>query len=868
MRLGALPRVLAAVGVTAMLALSASAGAVAAWQPRADPNDQAQPMHGLITPEGYTARLLTRIATLDLRFVTQVGPRDYRIAAALFGLAEELTPDDAEIVRRRYEAALSAGDTQLAMQLTRRLAKLNPDDEVSLLRLISGKIGQLQTAEARRALYDRLLGAEGQELSPAIRSRLALDEALLLREQGDLDGFADRLALAVKLDSTHKEAAALAATYYSDQVGDAAGRFQLLVNLLYADPLDPNVHESLAKLLARQGAWQQAKRFHDNGITLLSGPQGQMTDQLYVERQFLTWRTQGPQKVVDAMNVLLEGARKQAVQQAVSQYSQAAQEAQARGQQPPPAPQVDLSKVTLPLNYERLRLLAAQCAGDAATLEQAAANIELVQNQTVEQARKTAPDEATALRMGAMAMLDLQTTRLWAGIQIEKVQKFAAEYALPAPQSREEALAQVAVGAFLRLRTGDPQAAIDALLQFPDEVFLKDVGLALAYEQIGEPAKAAERLKRLATQPLALPGAWAISRLDRLNVPQPETFPDAAHATALASGVSKGLDRMITDPRAFMALSVVPITTTPGPIGEIGYVVTLKNTAPIPLSVGGDRVINTRLLFAPKMEADFDKVLTSAVPEVCEVDRRLRLNPGEALVAIVHPEYGWAGYSLEASVSRSTKIRWRVLQGFGLAQSGMYQTGQTSLTAETPLVTRPALPETQLPVEALCAKLRDDSEAALPVTVASIRSLLTGPQRPDNTMLLTPAEVDQIARAAAERYPRLSPLGRKLLLVGLPPAGMVSGLKPFDDSCRSEADPAVLAIFLATRVRDDKDPVLTSAALSSDPKLAPLAQLLAARLASGANSYARLPVQEARPAPQAPQQGGDRPPVDPAGESR
>src|SRR5262249_36532640 len=155
------------------------------------------------------------------------------------------------------------------------------------LRLISGKIGRLQTAEQRLTLYTRLLGPDGEALSPAIRSRLALDDALLLREQGDIDGFVDRLALAIRLDPTHKEAAALAAQYYSDQVSDPVGKFQLLIDLLYADPLDPNVHESIARLLAQEGAWAQAKRFHDNGINLLSGPQGQLTDQLYIERQFL-----------------------------------------------------------------------------------------------------------------------------------------------------------------------------------------------------------------------------------------------------------------------------------------------------------------------------------------------------------------------------------------------------------------------------------------------------------------------------------------------------------------------------------------------------------------------------------------------------
>jgi hypothetical protein len=858
-------RLAAALAAAAGLCLCGPGAALA--QPVEPTRETSTPLYGKITPEEYTARALARIATLDLRFVTDVGPRDYTIAAALFGLAEELVPDDEGIVRRRYEAAMAAGDGELAMELTRKLALLDPGDQMAVLRVISGKIGQLQTIEARMDLYNRLLGPAGQELPEPIRAQLALDQALLLREQGDVDGFAERLALTISLDPTNKDAAFLAAQYYTDLVGDATGQIQLLVNLLYADPLDPNIHESLARLLASQGAWEQAKRFHDNGLTLLSRTQ-ELSDQLYLEKQLLVWRTQGPQVVVDSLNALLEVVRMNARRKLASDYAQAVQEANARGQQPPAQPQIDLSKVTMPLPYERLRLQAALAAGDPATLEQAAANIELLMVQVAEQARRNAPDEATGARSAAMAMLDLQTMRLWADIQGEKSREFAATYTLPRAELPQEVMAQTVAGAFQSLRNGDARSAITALLPVPDEVFLKHVGLAIAHEQAGELEAAVERLKRLAAEPLSIPGAWAATRLERLRVSESEVYPRATQVAALVAGISKGLDRMISDPRAYMSLVVEPVSANPGPLGQLGYKVTVKNTSPIPLSVGGDRVINTRLLFSPKMEADLDKVTTSAVPEVIEVDRRLRLEPGESFSAVVYPEYGWAGYSLEAAVSRTTKVRWRILQGFTMAQGGMYEAGPTSLTTETPVVIRRPLPETTLPVAALCDKLRVDAEASLPYTIAAMRSLLTGPQRPDRTMLLSEAEVSMIAQAAAERYPTLSVTGRKMLLVGLPSGTMpmMGLLRAFDNSCRNEADPGVMSIFLATRVNDHNDPTLTAAGLSADPRLGPLARLLAERLATGTNTFARLPVTQPTGAtPQAGQggnpQGGGQPPA-------
>src|SRR5262245_39862630 len=167
----------------------------------AQPSQPARPA----PPEAFIASQLERLALLDLRAVESPSAGDFAITEAILAIAQELAPGDTQIVRRRIEAAWNAGDNDALLDATRRIVELDPDDTVAQLRLITAKIGQVQVAQERLRLYEAFLGPKGEALDPSIRSRLALDAALLQRERGDEPGFVEKLKLAARLDSTNKD---------------------------------------------------------------------------------------------------------------------------------------------------------------------------------------------------------------------------------------------------------------------------------------------------------------------------------------------------------------------------------------------------------------------------------------------------------------------------------------------------------------------------------------------------------------------------------------------------------------------------------------------------------------------------------------
>src|SRR6185369_17723106 len=132
-------------------------------------------------------------------------------------------------------------DQDALLAATQLVVRLDRKDTVATLRLLSARIGMRQTIDERLAMYDAFLGPQGQLLDPSIRSRLALDAALLLRERQDQPGYMKRLKDAVQLDVTNKEAAYLAVEAFTRKVEDPQGRLELLSNLLMADPMDPRV---------------------------------------------------------------------------------------------------------------------------------------------------------------------------------------------------------------------------------------------------------------------------------------------------------------------------------------------------------------------------------------------------------------------------------------------------------------------------------------------------------------------------------------------------------------------------------------------------------------------------------------------------
>ncbi|MCA9298997.1 MAG: hypothetical protein KDA28_08015, partial [Phycisphaerales bacterium] len=308
--------------------------------------------------EDYAARSVARLGILDLRLQQDPTPEDYQLASMVLGLALSIDPDDVDIARHRVEASWALADEETLIAESRRLVSLDPTQTVALLRVITSRIGQLQTAEERLAMTDRFLGPQGDRLDPSIRSRLALDAALLHRELGQEEMFVDRLNLALKLDGTNKEAAALAAALYAETVGDPMGRLEMAEHLLYADPLDPNTHLSISQLLCILGDWVGAVRFHDNFYRLVADDSTIPLDQFELQRFTMMYRTQGPGAVLNYFTTMLASMRHETA-------------AKIKALQDANLPIGDLKSPTdtrLNFLYDRYRILAAKQHPDGAPL--------------------------------------------------------------------------------------------------------------------------------------------------------------------------------------------------------------------------------------------------------------------------------------------------------------------------------------------------------------------------------------------------------------------------------------------------------------------------------------------------------------------
>lgn len=796
-----------------------------------------------VDPDEYAARAAARVALIDLRTQLRPGPDDYLVAASVLETAGTFQPEDPELLRMRIRAAWAAGDEAAVDDLTRRLIVLDPSDTVAQLRLASARIRRLQTIEERLAAYDRLLGPAGAKLDPAVRSRLALDAALLYRERNDLNGFVQRLTQALQLDSTHKEAAALAWSYFGPQVGSRSQRFELLLNLLAADPTDPNIHRQIANELALGGAFAQARRFHDRAIRLFTAMDPRIDDRLAIESAVISWQVEGPEAVVAALNQRLAIMREQAAAQ-ILQWQQARMPTDSL-----PKPE----EVMLQPAYNQMRLVAAIMADDRETIGRTLTDMGAVFTQMMAQAQQLTQLSTQEERLQKSAELwNALSQQLiavaWADASTESLTQWAdrAEQDFGA-----DAEAAKSLRGWAELRLGDPAEAERVFRGASQQALLNRVGLAITLEELGRTEEANEILRELAQeQPLSLSGVWARDRYRNATGEDPLATPDQAMLNRLAMGVPSWVDRMTMDPRSFMAFHAELEDSTLPATGRAGVRIRITNLAPVPLGVGGDRTLNSRLLFAPRLDVGASLDLSKALPEVAELDRRLRLMPAESIEVVVWPDPGVIGWIAETAAIETVRQRWRVLQGYTLDAMGVPAPGVLCFETETGSLIRTPLELGRVPATELATALESASQAELPGVVAAIRARAL--LHANSPYAVAGDDLARIASIAAERYPLLPPVARATMLAVLPTANTAPDMRAFDAvALAEESDEAVLPLALVSRVANPDHAALQRALQHESERVRSLARALEARLRSPRMTFSRLTADDLRAAPAA-----------------
>lgn len=828
-----------------LVTMIAVLGTCSGWTSRADAQVLPEPT------ADYAGLGMGRVALLDLRTQAKPDEKDYRIAQLALGFARLSMPRDTILLRRQIEAAWSAGRDAEALELTRELLRLDPADEVSLLRVIASGIEGIQTVEERLAAYERLLNA-GQ-ISVAVRSRLALDAALLARETGDEARFIDLLATSTELDSTHKAAAALALAYYEQAEAGNIGRLELMINLLMADPVDPNVHGKIADVLTRGGAFEQAIRFHDHHQHLLTMAGNPPSADAILRRIQLRWLSQGPSGLADELEqpVLQERAR---LEEALKLMVR-------RGQSIEGVPKP--SEIVPPPDSALLRMLVADAEGNPASASRASEDLRASTAQRLQQLLLAAQgDRARARQIALLATSVRAETALamvLAGVQFELVrvdlrqameamERAMADEALlgeidpavVAPARAQLELVSALIATLDAVGTTEADQRLDDLQRRMTEQKVPMAPLAYAHALLvhGRTAEALPLLRSIVGEdPGTLWGAWSHQKLVDLGVGSP--FPSARGLDTIARAVPSWLDRMVQKPENFMELTLRTSALEEHPTAMTRLRLTLRNNSPIPLAVGPNAPINTRILLSPVLDADMDRLSQLAIPEVASVDTRLRLMPRERLEIDVWAGAGLTGWYLEAAGSRTTRTRWRAIQGFLFNQSRGYSPGPMCLSAESGLLLRRPMPETRFDAGRMVTRILADDPRALITIATTIKSVMLGPDAQQGG--LPPEIIDPVMAALGQRFAELDPVTQVALLVALPNARQASPAARFDRAALDTARGTMaLAAALLTRATDPQDIAFARAAESEDPNVREFALLLQERLRSGSRSYANF----------------------------
>lgn len=791
------------------------------------------------------ARAIARLAMLDLRSQDEATQLDYQIAAALLDQAGMMAPDNAEILRRRIEAHFNAGNDREVLALSRELLRLDPRDTVVQLRVISSRLAQIQTVEDRLSAYKRFLGEAGAAFDASVRSRLALDAALLAREAGDDAGFMSLLEQAATLDSTNKAAALLALSVYSERVDSATGRLELLANLLYADPLDPRVHQQIRDELIGAGAFAHAARFHANVVAIMAATGAQDDQSRSVVSSVMDWYNFGPASPLESMRTQLLLERDRAERMAKAQEKSTGLVTVKRG-----------PEVFLPMSFEVVRLTAAIATKDADEIDKSLNDLDASVKERVavladRGRRPMNMSDEQALRDSARLRSELQRWRLLANAQLDRAAEAIEEAVLATEPSSVERISILALSA---LRSGNTEESLRLCDMAQDSSPWIEMTRGYAHKLAGEDLKAREDFARaFRIAPIGLLGALGHALAGEIPDENGQSRP--AHDPAIARRMSeyaatipRWIDAMLTNPRSYQNLQVrinSRNSTTGARVAALAPLtatITLTNTAPIPLGLGSDRTINPRLLFAPNLETRRGNQRAIAEPEVVELTQRLRLMPGESLVQGAELDLGGLGFVAETASEGPSTLWWRVVQGFESRPGGMRDKGAGCLEATTDTLSRAALPEATRDVAHLADRIATSASVPeqTPALIIAARSMLartylSATRHPGDTL---PLEVrSAIASAIANAYPNWPREARAMAVASLPPGRQVAALAPLDSLALADTDPLVRAVAIVSRVDDPDDPIIASAISSGDTMLAHLAAAHRDRLHAEARPF-------------------------------
>lgn len=193
-----------------------------------------------------------------------VGDADFRQAIAMLQAAAKLNPKESRYPRLLAEAQLQLRDPHAALESLRTYFTLAPDDRVVMVQIIDLYSAEMETADARLAYFRDLLG---KSVPDEVKSRIAVRAAKLLSERGEQAEAMELVEKAIQLDELNAEALA-SKLLMTHATLTPVQRVALLLQMVRANPRQPELMSRLANELADNGMNAEASTWYLQAITL------------------------------------------------------------------------------------------------------------------------------------------------------------------------------------------------------------------------------------------------------------------------------------------------------------------------------------------------------------------------------------------------------------------------------------------------------------------------------------------------------------------------------------------------------------------------------------------------------------------------
>lgn len=733
-----------AAAAALLLPLAAALPPAAAQTARDDQNQPPDPL----SAEALAPEMLARLAYAYARSVSDPPERErFLLAADLFSLARDLLPQDRELARLALDAADAAGDDPRAANAARKLLAVDPANQRAQLRVALHGVRRAQSVDERLDVYARLV--DENRLAPAVRSRLALDAALLARENGRDDEFLRLLTRSTSLDPSHKDAAALHSAYFLPRTDDPQQRFDILANVLLADPFDTASFENLALELLARGAFTGATRFLELRRAIIRATGQDLSPEELLDLVIARWNAAGPEF---GINILL------GIRAATVQAEQRRRESLiAQGLDPGPE-----ASTLFPPRLAITAMAIGVAAGDDDLASEFLGELLAGLGAVAQRARLSAEQVGTqdAAQDLQRADVGIQLQSLWAilfsgkrldlaPVILDNLNNVAQQHDRQqqdeddpnAEGLKPESLERFA--AWLLMHDGRREEDPDKLQQARQRLTplaQDDPSARWALAELEQAAGNIDDAKRhyallARDQPATVLGSTAWTRLRSLH-DQPVRRPQAARRldqTALE--LAPWLNEAVGNPAFFMAVRAEHT------VGELQIAqpltidVSLRNRSPWPLAVGPQLAIPARTLLSPAVQYGLDDVSNNVPAVVVDFGDLLRLDRLQQATLRLTPSRDPAiGQLLDYNLRRRIGFRWQITQGFVAGEDGSLRPGSIALSSLSDTAARRADP----PPDDPDAVVRRLDAAALPPqirrhTLHALSLLLAGenaPQRP------------------------------------------------------------------------------------------------------------------------------------------